>query len=346
MKILILGGTRFLGRHLVTAALARNHQITLFNRGTKPSADFEDLEIIKGDRNTDLQRLQGRRWDAVIDTSGYLPRTVKASAQALEQSLDRYVFISSISVYADLKEYGVDETAPVARISSEELERANAIDVSGQTSAVTYGPMYGGLKALCEQAVEEALPGRELIIRPGLIIGPYDYSDRFTYWISRVARGGEVLAPGRPNRCIQFVDCRDLAEWTISMIERQETGVYNANGMAGTMTMKGTLEECKLASNSDASFTWVDDEFLIEEKVAPWSEMPFWMPQSAALEGFMFINCDKAVAAGLTFRSLNDSVRDILAWRAVDPAAGELKAGIDADREKRLLRKWHTSREA
>jgi 2'-hydroxyisoflavone reductase len=343
MKLLILGGTRFVGRHLVTAALARNHEVTLFNRGQHPSEALTNVETIYGDRNSDLAKLQGRRWDAVVDTCGYLPRTVRASAEFLSQSVDRYVFISSLSVYADVSRLGIDETAPVATLTSEQLEKANRIDSSGQTSAVTYGEMYGGLKALCEQAAEEVLPNRVLIIRPGLIIGPDDYTDRFTYWVERIARGGEVLAPGRPDRYLQFIDARDLAEWTMSMIERKETGVYNANSLPRNLTMESVLEECKRVSESDASFTWVSDSFLLQEKVAPWSEMPLWLPEEAAPQskGFMFINCNKAVNAGLSFRPLSDTIRDTLIWRETNRLNEELKAGIDSDKEQRLLCKWH-----
>ena len=346
MKLLILGGTRFVGRHLVTAALARNHEITLFNRGKHPSAALTSVETIYGDRNSDLAKLQGRRWDAVVDTCGYLPRTVRASAEILSHSVDGYVFISSLSVYADVSVFGIDETAPVATLTSEQLEQANAIDSSGQASAVTYGKMYGGLKALCEQAAEEVLPNRVLIIRPGLIVGPYDYTDRFTYWVQRVARGneaGEVLAPGRPDRYVQFIDVRDLAEWIVRMIERKETGVYNANSLPNNLTMERVLEECKMVSASDASFTWVSEEFLMQEKVAPWSEMPLWMPEEGAphLKGFMFINCNKAVGSGLSFRPLNDTIKDTLTWRETNRLNEELKAGIDTDKEQRLLRKWH-----
>jgi 2'-hydroxyisoflavone reductase len=343
MKLLILGGTRFVGRHLVTAALAREHEITLFHRGKYPPAPLTNIETTYGDRNTDLAKLQGRRWDAVVDTSGYLPRTVRTSTEILSPSVDRYVFISSLSVYADVSVFGINETAPLATLTSEQLEQANAIDSSGQPSAVTYGKMYGGLKALCEQAAEEVLFNRVLIIRPGLIVGSHDYTDRFTYWVQRVAGGGEVLAPGRPDRYVQFIDVRDLAEWIVKMIERKETGVYNANGLPKTLTMESVLEDCKKESNSNASFTWVSDDFLMQEKVTPWSEMPLWMPEEAAphLKGFMFINCDKAVGSGLALRPLNDTIRDVLTWRQTNRRNEELKAGIDSDKEQRLLRKWH-----
>lgn len=347
MKLLILGGTRFVGRHLVTAALARNHEITLFNRGKHSSGALTNVETIHGDRNSDLAKLQGHRWDAVIDTCGYLPRIVRASAETLSHSVDCYVFISSLSVYADVSEAGIDESARRATLTNEQLKKANEIDSSGQASAVTYGKMYGGLKALCEQAAEEIMPNRVLIIRPGLIVGSYDYSGRFTYWVVRVARGGEVLAPGRPDRYVQFIDVRDLAEWIVRMVEQKETGVYNANSVAYTLTMGRVLEECKTACNSDAFFTWVSDEFLLQEQVAAWSEVPLWTPEEAAshMKGFMFINCNKAVGAGLSFRPLPDTIRDTLTWRETHCPNEELKAGLDADKEQALLRKWHTTHE-
>ena len=344
MKLLILGGTRFVGLHLVNAALARNHEVTLFNRGKHPAAGLTNVETIHGDRNTDLAKLQGRRWDAVVDTCGYLPRTVKSSAEALSQSVDQYVFISSQSAYADVSVPGVNETAPLATLTGEQLQEANAIDASGQASAVTYGKMYGGLKALCEAAAEEVFPNRTLIIRPGLVVGPHDYTDRFTYWVERVARGGEVLAPGRPGYFVQFIDARNLAEWTIGMIEQKAAGIYNANGLPKNLTMESLLQECKAVSGSDASFTWANEDFLLQEKVAPWTGMPLWMPEEAAphMKGFMFINCDKAVAAGLTFRPLKETIRDTLDWRA-RKASEDLKAGIAPDREQALLRKWHAT---
>ncbi|HEX6729884.1 MAG TPA: NAD-dependent epimerase/dehydratase family protein [Pyrinomonadaceae bacterium] len=345
MKLLILGGTRFVGRHLVNAALARDHEITLFNRGTHSPPVSTSIETVYGDRNRDLPKLQGRRWDAVIDTCGYLPRTVKASAEILSHSVEEYVFISSISVYADVSVPGVDETASLATLTTEQLEQANAIDSSGLVSAVTYGKMYGGLKALCERAVDESPPNRVLIIRPGLIVGPYDYTDRFTYWVARVAQGGEVLAPGRPERYVQFIDVRDLAEWIVRMVERNQTGTYNANGLPGKLTMENVLEECRLVTETDASFTWVSENFLKQEKVAAWGEMPLWLPEEDAphLQGGMFINCDKAVDTGLTFRPLKGTITDILDWWKTNWVNEKLKAGIDRDKEAVLLRKWHES---
>lgn len=342
MKLLIIGGTRFVGRHLVEAALERGHEVTLFNRGTQSSA-IRDVETISGDRNRDLDKLQGRRWDAAIDTCGYLPRAVRAAAEVLSGSVERYVFISSMSAYADVSVPGVEETAPLRTLTSEQLDLAYAIDTAGQPS---YGELYGGLKALCEQAAEEVMPGRVLIVRPGLIVGPYDYTDRFTYWVVRVARGGEVLAPGRAERPVQFIDARDLAEWTVSMTERSATGSYNANRLPNTLTMRDVLEECKSSSNSDAVFTWTSEAFLRDEKVAAWSEMPLWLPEEEApqLQGFMFVNCDKAIAAGLRIRPLSETIGDTLEWARRELHDTTLKAGMDSEREQTLLRKWHESR--
>ena len=344
MKLLILGGTRFLGRHLVTAASARNHQVTLFNRGNHP-LPTSDPEIIHGDRNGDLSKLQGRCWDAVIDTCGYLPRNVKAVGTFLSDSVDRYVFISSQSAYADVSRPGVDENATLATLTSDQLREADLIDSSGV--AVNYGKLYGGLKALSEQAAEEAFRNRLLVIRPGLLVGPDDYTDRFTYWVVRVAAGGEVLAPGRPDRMIQFIDVRDLAEWTVRMIERKETGTYNASGSPSALTMQQLLETAKVVSDSDASLTWVDEHFLLQEPVNAWSEMPLWLPEEAAphLNGFMFINSEKAIASGLQYRPLRETIIDTLTWYQANRANQRLIAGIEREREQALLVKWHSLQE-
>ncbi|HSE21732.1 MAG TPA: NAD-dependent epimerase/dehydratase family protein [Pyrinomonadaceae bacterium] len=344
MKILILGGTRFLGRHLVDKSLARNHEVTIFNRGNYPS-HHKDVELIVGDRNSDLHKLAGGRWDAVIDTCGYLPRTVRSAAVALSALTDRYVFISSISVYADFKEIGKDETAPVATLTEDELAEANLIDSSGK-SGTSYGKLYGPLKALCEQAVADVRAERSLVIRPGLIVGPYDYTDRFTYWVWRVSLGGEVLAPARPDKSLQFIDARDLAELTIKMVEDGQIGVYNASGVPKAVTMKLLLEECKAVAGTDAEFTWVDEAFLLAENVAAWSEMPLWMPEDAApdFKGFMFVNCDRAFAAGLQNRPISETINDTLNWWRSERGSDPPIAGIDREKEKEVLERWHKCR--
>ncbi|MEK7324009.1 MAG: NAD-dependent epimerase/dehydratase family protein [Chloroflexota bacterium] len=323
MKLLILGGTVFLGRHTVEVALARGHEVTLFNRGQRDPELFPDVEKLLGDRNGDLSALRWRKWDAVVDTCGYVPRIVRASAELLAQAVERYVFISSISVYHELdKAPGLDEDSPVGKLEDETVE-----EITGET--------YGPLKALCEQAAEQALPGRALNIRPGLIVGPHDPTDRFTYWPVRVAQGGGVLAPDGPNWHTQVIDVRDLAEWTIRMVEAKTTGVFNATGPDYPLTFGKVLDECKAVSGSDARFVWVDGKFLLDAGVQPWSELPLWLGG-----GDMTVSVNKAIAAGLTFRPLADTIRDTLAWDATRPSDREPRAGMKKEREEELLSQW------
>lgn len=343
MQLLILGGTRFLGRHLVAAALARDHDVTLFHRGNNPGAAHSHVETIYGDRHSNLAQLHGRRWDAVIDTCGYHPHAVRAAAVALAEVVPHYTFISSASVYADYSLASLDEMAPVATLTSEQWHEARAIDTSGNVSAATYGKLYGPLKVFCEQAAEEVLPGRVLIVRPGLLVGPEDYSDRFTYWVARVARGGEVLAPGRPHRVVQLIDTRDVAAWIIAMVEHQHTGLYNVTSWPPTLTMETLLTTCHIVSGNDARFTWVSEPFLHAEEVAHWTDMPLWIPEDTMphRQGLMAVNCQKAMAAGLRCRPLHETVRDTLQWYGAQKQHEPLTAGIAADREQDLLRRWH-----
>lgn len=331
MRILILGGTIFLGRRLVDAALARGHEVTLFNRGQHNADLYPQLEKLRGDRDGGLDALRGRRWDVVIDPSGYVPRVVRQSAELLAGAVDRYVFISSISVY-DERRAGIEEDAPVARLADERVE-----EVRGDT--------YGGLKALCEQTIEAALPGRAIQLRAGLIVGAHDPSGRFTYWPARVARGGEVLAPGRPERPVQFIDARDLAAWTVRLLEQGGRGVYNATGPASPLTMSALLETCRAVSGGDARFTWLPDAFLLAQGAGPWMELPLWAPETDEYTGFMEVNCRRAIAAGLTFRPLAETVRDTLAWDTARPAAEReaAPAGLQPAREAALLAAWHAA---
>ena len=330
MQLLILGGTRFLGRALVQAARQRGHGVTLFNRGQSNPDLFPDLEKLRGDRDGGLAALGGRRWDAVVDTCGYVPRVVRQSVKLLARAVDSYVFISTLSVYADASQTGIDESAPLGTLEDESVE-----EITGQT--------YGPLKALCEKAVAGALPGRALIVRPGLIVGPHDPTDRFTYWPSRVAQGGEVLAPGRPGKPVQLIDVRDLAEWTIRLAEKKQSGVYNATGPKVPLPMEQLLHTtCQVASGSDATLTWASERFLLDHEVEPWSDLPLWTPESdPAFAGFHAFDCRKAIAAGLTFRPLADTVRDTLAWAATRPDDHEWRAGLTRDRERELLQAWH-----
>jgi 2'-hydroxyisoflavone reductase len=337
MKILMLGGTVFLGRYLIEAALARGHEVGVFNRGRHYPDLYPEVEKLRGEREGDLAALRGRRWDAVVDTCGYLPRVVQASAELLSGAVDQYTFISSLSVYADFVP-GMDETAPVGTLTEEQLKEAEKIETGDRPTAVSYGALYGPLKALCERAAEGAMSGRLLIIRPGLIVGPHDYSDRFTYWVHRVAQGGEVLAPGRPDRQVQFIDVRDLAEWVVRMIEANRTGVFNAQGPDRPLTMLRVLEESRRVSGSDASFIWVSESFLMESGVTPWSEVPLWVPDE--WDGLKHVDFSRALAAGLTFRPLAETIRDTLAWDAKRPPNTEWRAGLKRERELQLLRSW------
>ena len=330
LKILVLGGTGFLGPHLVEVMQQRGHTPTLFNRGkTRPNL-FPDVEKLRGDRDGDLSALRDRRWDAVIDTSGYVPRVVRASAELLAPNVRQYVFVSSISVYTQTTTPGLDETHPVSVIDDPKTE---VIDER----------TYGALKALCEQAVEATLPGRTTTIRPGLIVGPGDPSDRFTYWPVRVAQGGEVLAPGNPADPVQLIDVRDLAAFIITTLEKGHVGVFNANGPAETLTVEAMLGACKTASGSDARFTWADAEFLEAQQVAPWSDMPVWVPPVGDGVGMTTSSSARAIARGLTYRPLPDTVRATLDWWATLPPErrAKLRAGITREREAAVLAAWH-----
>lgn len=330
MKLLILGGTVFLGRHIVESALARGHTVTLFNRGQHNPELFPEAEKLRGERDGGLAALNGRTWEAVIDTCGYVPRLVRASAEALAGSVEHYTFISSLSVYADTSQPGLDESARVGQL----------VDADKSVEQIT-GETYGPLKALCEQAAENALPGRLLTVRAGLIVGPHDPTDRFTYWPVRVARGGEVLAPGDPESPVQFVDVRDLADWIVKMAEVRQAGVFNATGPDYVLPMRQLLETCQRVSGVPSNLIWVNDKFITDQGVQPWMEMPLWIPESdESAAGFSAFNCDKAMATGLAFRPLADTVRDTLAWAATRPPEHPWRAGLSAEREAEVLKAW------
>lgn len=339
MKLLVIGGTGFLGRCAVEDALTRGYEITLFNRGLRNPEIFPQVEKIVGDRAGDLSALKGRRFDAVLDTCGYVPGIVRKSAQLLAENVEHYTFVSSQSVYANFETPGIDENHPTQTLTEEQAIDAESITPSDAIVAVSYGELYGPLKARCERAVEGELPGRTLNVRSGLIVGPHDYSDRFTYWVRRVARGGEVLAPGDPGRPIQLVDVRDLAAWLLDMSEKRGTGTFNATGPAYKLTMGATLDACNEASESNATFAWVNDEALETLKVAGWSEMPLWMLPEANPINFFSVDCTKAINAGLKFRPIVETARDTLAWDATRGDA-EMRSGITSEREADLLAQW------
>jgi len=343
LRILILGGTGFIGPHEVTYALARGHKITLFNRGRAPHAWPGEVEELLGDRNTgDLKALAGREWDVCIDNPTTLPFWVRDAGQALRGKVGRYIFISTISVYA-ANDKPADETAPLAPYAGKDPMAETAETLRGHV-----GELYGPLKALSEKEAEKQFPGMTTIIRPGLITGPGDETDRFTYWPVRLARGGEVLAPGDGTDPVQFIDARDLAEWTIRMAESGTTGVFNATGPATPMTMAAMLEGIERPIKSDAKLTWVSTDFLEANNVSAWSDLPVWVPARGDSAGFHRRSIRKALAAGLTFRPLGTTAIDTLAWFREQPAdrQAKLRAGLAPEREATLLAKWKASRGA
>jgi 2'-hydroxyisoflavone reductase len=331
LKILILGGTAFLGPAIVNDALARGHEITLFNRGRTNPHLYPDLEKIVGDRKVSHDALKSRQWDVVIDTSGYYPRVVREAAAALAGNVGQYIFISTISVYGDFSIKGLNEKSAVAQLADETTE-----EVTGET--------YGGLKALCEQAAEKAMPGRACNIRPGLIVGPMDRSDRFTYWPVRIARGGEVLVPDRPETVTQVIDVRDLAEYVVRCAERQTNGVFNCTSPSGELTMGEIFTACKDVSGSDATFTYAAGDWLEEQGVHSWSDMPVWSPLEGAEAGHPFIDVTRALNTGLVFRPIAETVRDTLDWWATVPQERKdapMRSGLTAEREAEVLALWH-----
>ena len=342
LRILILGGTGFTGPFQVSYALSRGHKVAVFNRGkTHPGELPKEAEQLIGDRNGQLDALKGRQWDVCIDIPTTLPVWVRDAAQILKGNVDRYVFISTISVYSDNSKPGMDESGPLAQYKG-----ADAMKETPATLAASRYGLYGPLKVLSEQEAEKWFPGKALIIRPGLIVGPGDETDRFTYWPVRIDRGGEILAPGTPADPVQFIDARDLAEWTIRMVEQGTTGTFNATGPKSKLTIGEMLDGIKKATTSESRFTWVDADFLATQKVRAWSDMPVWVPPRGASAGFSEISISKALAKGLTFRPLPDTAKATLEWfrkQSADRQA-KLKSGLTPERETEVLAAWHAKK--
>jgi 2'-hydroxyisoflavone reductase len=323
MRLLVLGGTQFLGRHVVESALARGHEVTIFNRGQTHPELFPGVERLIGDRDGGLSALEQGEWDAVVDTSGYVPRLVRASAELLEPRVGRYLFVSSISVYADVSQPGVDEDSPVGQLEEETEEYR--------------GPAYGPLKALCEQAVEGLYGERATIVRPGLIVGPWDPTGRFTYWPARIAAGGDVLAPEPRDAAVQVIDGRDLADFLVLLLEEDVAGTYNATGPEEPLRFEEVLDECRRVADSDARFVWTPAEWLVEQGVQPWMELPLWLGGDPEYAGHSRIDVSRAIQAGLRFRPLERTIADTLAWYRSGDAPIDPPAGLERAREQELL---------
>jgi len=335
LRILILGGTGFTGPFQVRYALERGHQVTVFNRGrTQPTVDapLAEVEQLVGDRNDNLEALKGREWDAVIDNSASLPRWVRQTAELLKGSVDTYLFTSSLSVHSDESKIGITEDDPVATIADPTIER-----ITGET--------YGALKALCEEETRKAFPDGAIVVRPHLIVGPGDQSDRWTYWPVRVARGGEVLAPGTPNDPTQYIDARDLAEFDVRLLEQRTLGTFAAVGPLSRLGMGEMLAGMRAVVSNDISFTWIDADSLEQYGVQAWSEMTAWVPPRGDTAGSAMFSNARAVAAGLTYRPLAVTAKDTLDWWQTLPEARRARprAGLAPEKEREVLAKWHDS---
>ena len=335
LRILILGGTGFIGPEEVTYAVARGHKVTLFNRGKTNPALFPNVERLQGDRNAPggVDALKGRKWDVVIDNPTGKPQWIVDVAKVLEGNVGQFQYVSSTGVYADSDKVRPDESSPLlelAPISGPEADAAG----------------YGSRKARCEQLVQEAFPGKATIVRPGLIVGPGDLSDRFTYWPWRIEKGGEVLAPGEFSDPVQWIDVRDLTQWMVRLAENGTMGEFNAVGPQVPAGIGDLLYGIKASYANDTRFTWVPQPFLTEQKIRSWAEMPVWAHEGASTLAYCTSKIDRALAAGLTFRPLADTVREGMAWYHSRPAdqQAKLRAGITLEREREVLAAWHAKK--
>ena len=341
MNILILGGTGFTGPHQVAYALERGHKVTVFNRGRQGNPWPGRVEELLGDRNTgDLKALEGRTWDVCIDNPTTLPFWVRDAGKVLAGKVGQYIFISTISVYASNAIPNQDETAATAPYAG-----ADPMAETLKTLQADMG-LYGPLKAVSEQEAKHQFGAQTTIVRPGLIVGPGDETDRFTYWPVRLARGGEVLAPGDGADPVQFIDARDLAEWTIRVAEARDVGVFNATGPAHALSTKAMLTTVGEAVQSTARLDWAPTAFLDAQKVNAWSDMPVWIPGQGDTAGFARRSIARALAAGLTFRPLPATAADTLAWFKSQPAERQarLKAGLTPEREAEVLAALKTAK--
>ncbi|MDF2036555.1 SDR family oxidoreductase [Cytobacillus oceanisediminis] len=336
MKVLILGGTRFLGKALAEEGLKRGHDITLFNRGNNKEA-FSEVEQLVGDRDGDVSQLKNRKWDAVMDTCGFAPHQINKIAAVLGDSIEHYTYISSISVYKDWIPLNLTEDYHLQSMPQDRLKDVE----EGRISPYEY---YGALKVLCEAEAEKHWPGRVLHVRAGQLVGPFDYTDRLPYWVQRVSEGGNIVVPGRPDRPIQLIDVMDIATWGFNMAENSKAGTYNITGPDYELTMEELLNTCKSVTNSNAKFVWTDEQFVLDHQIQPWTEMPLWIPEHFPLDGedkpwHMCISVKKAIENGLSFRPLEDTIHDVYQWEKGRQDSGR-KAGICREKEQELLDAW------
>ncbi|MBV6477757.1 MAG: hypothetical protein HGGPFJEG_00501 [Ignavibacteria bacterium] len=327
MNILIIGGTIFLGRHIIDSAIKRNHNIVLFNRGKHNPELFPELEKIKGDREGDLSELKRRKFDAVIDTCGYVPKVVRKSADYLRDSAGHYTFISSISVYKNAGDLDLDETSETESVKD------------GITDTMTL-ENYGALKALCEREVSEVFGNDSSLVRSGLIVGDGDFSDRFTYWVERISRGGKVIVPVSETNNVQFIDVKDLADWVIKMTEEKISGVYNSTGPLETLSLYDLINQCIEFTGSRADFIGIAEEFLLKENVVPYKDLTLWLPADSA--GMNNVNISKAKSAGMKIRPLTETLIDTMKYHLSRGKDFKLRTGLSSEREKEIFDKWES----
>jgi 2'-hydroxyisoflavone reductase len=339
LDVLILGGTGFTGPEQVEYALARGHRVTLFNRNkTRPDFFKGKVEQLVGDLNDDVSALKGRKFDVVIDNPTTLPAWVRNAAKHLAGNTRHYIFISTQDVYADDSRVWADETDVLKPLPA----GLDAYAVAPDAARRNYGP----LKAQSEREVAKQYPGINTIIRPCLIVGPLDRTDRFTYWPVRIERGGEVLAPGNPTDPAQIIDARDVAEWTVRLAESREFGTFNAMGPKGLFTMADLLYGIKATTTAPTTFTWVPAEFLRDQRISQWRNMPVWFSPEGDRAGISAKSNDRAISKGLTFRPLAVTARETLVWHKTRPEAEQQAladgktSGISAAREAEVLSAW------
>jgi len=341
-SLLVLGGTRFLGPAVVDTALARGYEVTLFNRGKSNPHLYPELEKLRGDRDSgDLDALKGRSWDIVVDTSAYVPAHARAVGEILADKVEHYVVISTCSVYETGEEKLVTEQSPVISISDEDIGKVQKI---GDVYRTEGGRFYGPLKVLCERELETLMPGRVTSLRPGVIAGRDDPSDRLPYWVVRSMQGGEILVPNVPDLGVQFTDVRDLGEFSIDFAAERKAGIYNSIGFLGKVTLQELVHGCKIVLGSNCSFTWVDEQFLLEHNVRPFVELPFWLPEAHAHH---FDNT-KGIEAGMGFRPIAETILETADWHIKERGADYRwrTYGMQPERERELLAKWHARGES